>query len=419
MLNNRKIFNYYLLMLATYVAMNLVTQGVAYNSNPINPIYTRDFANYWIAAKIIFEGDILSIFNQSDYIVHLKKEFGSQYPWHNWSYPPSFLLFIAPLYLFPYLVALPVFLLSTFALFFLGAKAFSREHNSRYLQTLSPWKTPVFAWLVIAPILSNILYTQNGFLTSGLMLLGLALRYKKPFLAGICIGLLTIKPQLGILIPFLLLFERNWTAIFSACLTSMFLVIASITIFGFEAWQNYIEITVPYQSLIMTTYGGGTEYLAMMLSGFIGARNIGIEGAYSWALHSAFAIPALLLTFIVFYKSKDTQKRATTLVIATFIITPYAFNYDAGVLSVICALYGLRTNAQCGEAIQNNNENKAAFLRLRTKLFYIAAALPVLAHTLGLLFISPISPFILLACLILMTPQAEGYFLKWLDAKKA
>lgn len=408
MLNSQKIFKYYLLMLITYVAMNLVTQVVAYNSNPINPVYTRDFANYWITAKVIFEGDILTIFDQPEFILHLKNEFGESYPWHNWSYPPSFLLFVAPLYFFPYLIALPVFLLSTFALFFISVVSFTRNHKELNFENISPWKNLTFLSLVMAPILANVLYAQNGFLTSGLMLMGLALRKKAPFVAGIFIGLLTIKPQLGILIPLLFLFERNWMAIFSATLTSFLLIVISIAVFGMEAWQNYIEITVPYQSLIMTTYGSGTEYLTMMLSGFIGARNIGIEGGYAWSMHFIFAIPALLATILIFCKIQDSFKRATALIIATFIISPYAFNYDAGVLSVVCALYSLSIKIRNLEA----DGAKTRFLDFQTYLFYIAAILPVLSHILGLLSISPVAPFFLLACLLSLIPAVELYFIK-------
>ena len=56
----------------------------------------------------------------------------------------------------------------------------------------------------------------------------LALRRTRPVTAGILLGCLTFKPQLGILFPFLLLFERNWTMIASAALTAAALADAQL-----------------------------------------------------------------------------------------------------------------------------------------------------------------------------------------------
>ena len=45
-------------------------------------------------------------------------------------------------------------------------------------------------------------------------------------LAGLAFALLTIKPQLGILVPLLLLFERNWRAIGWSAVFTVLLVLA-------------------------------------------------------------------------------------------------------------------------------------------------------------------------------------------------
>jgi hypothetical protein len=58
----------------------------------------RDFANYWIAGKLILGGETADLFGpQPQYFRHLTDAFGRDYPWHNWSYPPHYLLFLWPL----------------------------------------------------------------------------------------------------------------------------------------------------------------------------------------------------------------------------------------------------------------------------------------------------------------------------------
>ena len=52
---------------------------------------------------------------------------------------------------------------------------------------------------------------QNGFLTAALIGGALGLLERRPALAGICLGLLTYKPQFGLLFPFVLIADRRWT----------------------------------------------------------------------------------------------------------------------------------------------------------------------------------------------------------------
>lgn len=412
MIDSKKILNFYIWILISYVIMEVVlTIRYSYETD-VGVFYLKDFANYWIAAKVMFEGDIQTIFTQSEFILHHKAAFGEAYPWRAWSYPPSFLLFLAPLYLFEYHVAYLVFTIATLAMFYYGAVLCAKEARFKWLEDANPWKNKIFVLLLLAIIIVNIRYFQNGFLTSGILLFGLGFWYKKPILAGFFIGLLTIKPQLGILIPFLLLLDRNWLAIISATLTAFALIVISSVIFGIEAWVNYIEITIPYQSLVLTHFGEGTDYMPMMLSGFMLARSFGFDAFQSWIVHSIFVVPAVFLLIKIFMKVNNQTTRFTTLVIGTFLISPYNFNYDAGVLSVYCAFYALITKEKLSP---QTDELKSNYLKFKFALFCFAATLPVTAHLLGIFLIPP-TPFLLILCLFFILPESERVF-KNLEAR--
>src|SRR3546814_4826722 len=110
----------------------------------------------------------------------------------------------------------------------------------------STYATILVVALLLAPAsYINISGGQNGFLTGALLIGGLRLLGPKPILAGICFGLLTVKPQLGILLPFALLASRQWTAIVVASVTAALLVGASALLFGWESWQAYAELVGP------------------------------------------------------------------------------------------------------------------------------------------------------------------------------
>ena len=79
----------------------------------------------------------------------------------------------------------------------------------------------------------NAFFGQNGAFTAALLVGGLLAAPKRPILAGVLFGLLTVKPQLGILIPFCLLASRNWRAFASAAVTTVTLVLLTGLAFGF------------------------------------------------------------------------------------------------------------------------------------------------------------------------------------------
>src|SRR5262249_16620590 len=85
-------------------------------------------------------------------------------------------------------------------------------------------------------VLINLLAGQTGFLSGGLMLGGARLMARHPLVSGALFGLLTYKPQLGIMIPIALVAARPWACIASATLVTALLATTTSLCFGFEAW---------------------------------------------------------------------------------------------------------------------------------------------------------------------------------------
>src|SRR6201999_4060273 len=77
---------------------------------------------------------------------------------------------------------------------------------------------------------------QNGALTAALVGLGLILLRTRPIIAGVCIGLLSVKPHLGLLIPVALLAGAYYRAFAAGAVTAIVLALISIAAFVFEPW---------------------------------------------------------------------------------------------------------------------------------------------------------------------------------------
>lgn len=275
----------------------------------------KDFANYWLAATLALEGRVNDVFGpHATYLAAMRAVFGADYPWHSWSYPPHYLLLMLPLALLPYKAALLSFLTATFLLFLAAARAACRQPKGWQLLLLLP------------PVLTNAYVAQNGFLLSALLLAGLALRDRRPVVAGLCFGLLTIKPQLGVLLPLLLLWERQWVTIASATLTAVLFAALSAAVFGLGAWSGYITQTMPYQTWVMTEKTG--LFLHMMPTLFGSVRSLSGDAAAAFAIHLPFAAAVLALYLMSLVRLARPEARAAATLFATTLAVPYLLNYD-------------------------------------------------------------------------------------------
>jgi len=292
----------------------------------------RDFANYWTAARLALSGNAMDLFStHADYFRHMQAAFGMDYPWHAWSYPPHYLLFVWPLGLLAYLPAMIAFLGVTFLLYLAALRSFTGRLDADILLAVLPFA------------LFNIWAAQNGFLTAALFLGALALRYERPVLAGVLAGCLTIKPQLGVLIPILYLIEGRWLSMVSAALTTLLLVAVSAACFGVEGWIGYVQNTFASQSAVMA-YATGI-FLDMMPAPFGVMRNLGAEPTLAFAVHAAVALPVLAVTVYGFAVVRDPVLRGAVLCVATIAVTPYSLAYDLGGFAASVALGMTRSPA--------------------------------------------------------------------------
>lgn len=336
-----------------------------------------DFSNYWIASRLVLEGQTIDLFSGQDtYFRHMQAAFGPNYDWHNWSYPPSFLLMIWPLGLMPHAASMVVFLLLTVILFLHSISVVERDAHA-----IVPILLSMF-------LICNGYLAQNGFLTAALLLYGLGLRDRFPLLAGVALGLLTVKPQLGLLIPILLLYERRWSVILSASVTALLLVALSALVFGFDTWRGYLQHNIPYQGLVMTELSG--VFLYMMPSTFGYLRSLGAEAGTAMFVHLLVAG----LVFVAFIRGlplvRTLSERTHLLLLATFLISPYALIYDMGALAAVAAITFARTKSVHGADT------------VWKTLLATAAFLPVLHPFLSLSFSLPVAPVILGLCLFML-----------------
>lgn len=304
------------------------TTGMLSGGHPMHVINV-DYANYWMAGQMTLSGRQQELFSFPVYFSHMRATFGADYPIHNWGYPPHFLLLLWPLGLLSYKTGLVAFLTATFVLFVWAVAVFRKAyapHSDLRLLMLA-----LFGYSLMM-----IYTTQNGFLTSALLLLGLAWMKTRPAAAGLAFALLTIKPQLGLLIPVLLLLDRNWRTFIWAGVFTLALIGLSAALFGVQSWTAYVTETMAYQRSVMTDWSG--IFLRMMPTTFASMRTLGFSPDTAYLVQWPVSIVGAGLVFWAWRRQRDPLQRMFTMVCGTFVISPYAFNYDMGALSAIAAL---------------------------------------------------------------------------------
>lgn len=306
--------------LVLYFALYL--QGSAPPRDPFGFVLGRDFVNFWMGGRAALEGRVGDLFHLGVFQKRLQDALGAMPP-HNWSYPPVLLLFLWPLGFFGYLHALILWLVTGFAAYLGAAASFART-----------WRYLLF--VAAAPVLIvNFFSGQNGFFTAALLMLIFRFWDERPRLAGLCLGLMLYKPHLAVLYPLALALSGRWRVFFSAAATVLLSVALTAFVFGQDVWSDYVRLVWPVQQGVMNT---GTGFLNMMPTGFMQARMLGASVHTAWLVQAPFTLLALAALVIAFRSKGDAFLKYAVLVTASFVVSPYAFNYDMVVFGWLIAM---------------------------------------------------------------------------------
>ena len=283
----------------------------------------NDFVNVYAAGELARAGDPAAAY---DWPVHKAAEtravghdFANYYGWH---YPPTFLFAAAALAALPYLAAAAVWLIATLAAY------------AAALRGILGGRAGIFLALGFPAALWNATAGQNGFLTAALIGGTLGLLERHPALAGVCLGLLSYKPQFGLLFPLALVADRRWRALAAAALTAAAVAALSWLAFGTAAWQAFAQST-PLTSRVVL--GDGAAEFGRLQSLFGLVRTLGGGEMLAWTAQAAGSL-AVAAGVIALWRSRAAYDlKAAALAAGALIVTPYVYVYDFVVLAVATA----------------------------------------------------------------------------------
>jgi alpha-1,2-mannosyltransferase len=282
--------------------------------DPVGYLVGRDFVNTWMGARAALAGDPAQWFDPAAYNAALRQLFGADYGYHIWSYPPHLLLFTWPLGLLTYPTAYVVWSVLGLAGYLIVVADGRRDPLH-------------LALLVLAPAVTvNLAFGQIGFVIAALTIGGLLNLDRRPILAGILFGVLTVKPHIGLMLPIVLVLIGRWRVLAAAAMTCLVLVALTGACFGWEVWAGYLRLVLPAQHHYTT--GATGFFMAMMPSVFMNARLFGLAPEAAWMVQAVFTASAIAAVIWTFWKPRDPVLSNALLLTATFVALPHCFNYD-------------------------------------------------------------------------------------------
>jgi hypothetical protein len=291
------------------------------NGKPIG----TDFSNVYAAGTLTWQGRPAEAYEPAHQHDAEKAVFGGrEVPFYGWHYPPFFFVIAFLVASIPYAWGLSIWLIASLAAYLATMRA------------ILPRPDTLLVALAFPAVFVNIGHGQNGFLTAAL--LGGALHWldRKPWLAGVLIGLLAYKPQFGVLIPIALLAGGRWPTIGAAAATVAALVAISLVTLGSGVWHAFIDSMTFTQTVVLEQGDTGWEKIQSVFSA---ARmwGAGIHAAY--AIQTALAL--LLAASLAWLWQSDAafELKAAGLATASLLATPYVLDYDLVALAVAIAFF--------------------------------------------------------------------------------
>jgi hypothetical protein len=338
----KKLLLLFAMCLATQAGANLIEY---FHEVSDGARFGGDFIGFWNAAHRVRHGDITAIYDPDTWHRILSTNTAGVITF--FVYPPFTLFGLWPLGDATYNEAVLAWSLVPLAFYFvlivllakrsgLGAGANPACENN--------WSRTQAYLVLIAlalPFLSaNLFSGQTGTLIA-VFFLGAAYFWPtRPVLAGICIGLLATKAQMGLLMPFALIASGQWRVVAAAAATVVSLIVLSTIWLGAAIWTDYLRMSQLFGHLIGRGYDGIQQ---LALAPYVSLQGAGMPVALAGFLQVIVSVAVLTVIIQVFSRWKSNKQelgkedgrldlRLALLAAGTLLATPYSLSYDTPLL---------------------------------------------------------------------------------------
>ena len=318
-----RIRGYALLLVAAYVIaavwwLGAMKHGVDADGKPIG----YDFITFYAESMLDRAGRAAAAYDMAAITAAEKAIIAANQTICLWHYPPTFALLMKPLAYMPYLVALPVFVFGSLALYLLMVRQIS-DHPLALLLALA-----------LPAVFINGMHGQNGFLNTAVLGFGLLMLDRRPWLAGLLLGLLVYKPHFGVLLPLLLASQGRWKSFAGAAISATLFCAISLAVYGLEPWLAFVRNL----SVVSQVLERRMLPWPKIPSVFVAVADLGVPQAVAYGVHIAVAVGLAGLTWRAWRLPGPQTLKVALAIPAILAVSPYCFDYDLVLLAIPIAL---------------------------------------------------------------------------------
>lgn len=291
------------------------------NGKPVG----TDFSNVYAAGTLTWQGHPADAYDPAlQHRAEMAIFGGRDVPFYGWHYPPFFFAVAFLVAALPYGLGLALWLVASFAAYLATMRAILPRSETLLIASAFP------------AVFINVGHGQNGFLTAALLGGALCLIDRRPWLAGVLIGLLAYKPQFGVLIPIALIASQRWSSIAAAAATIAALVVLSFVTLGGDVWHAFRESMNFTQTIVLEQGNTGWEKIQSVFSA---ARNLGATVHTAYAIQIALGLSLVATVAWLWRSDVAFELKASALATASLLATPYVLDYDLVVLAIAIAFF--------------------------------------------------------------------------------
>lgn len=279
-----------------------------------------DFLEVWVAGKTTLAGHAAATYDPQLHYAAEAAAAGHGFHGHLWwHYPPDVLFVAAALAFLPFAAAFLVWVASSAACYAAALLAIAKTRLA-----------PVVAFGAPAAFL-NAVCGQNGFFSAAIIGAALLNIETRPILGGVFLGILSYKPQLGILFPIVLAATGRWRAFFAAATVALLGLVLSAVILGADtvrAFTHYLPLAGETM-LVENAAGWGKLQSIYAL-----ARCLGLGNSTAWTFQTATILFCAAGLVWLWRREGSYALKAAALAVAPLLATPYLYMYDFPILAI-------------------------------------------------------------------------------------
>lgn len=279
-------------------------------------------------------------------------------------YPPQVSIFFAPLARLPYAAALTIWLVVSALVYGLCCYAFwsvcPHLRNEGWTVLLLATAFPGFFHLILWGQTSAI---ALACFTAGFFFL----RDEKPFLAGLALGCLIFKPQLGLAAAFLFIYTRAWRVIAGGLLSSIAQLAVPAIYYGAESLRSWARVMrgVALNVAVLEPRPYQTHNLRIFWTMLIPGHTL----PFTFYVISALVILGLTAAIWTRQPTLPLALRYSALLLASVLVAPHLIVYDLVIVAPVFLLMADWTIAQAAIAQPGSS---ASILKVILYLTYLA-----------------------------------------------